>query len=465
MMSLTNEQQAIVEACKTNPLVKVQAVAGSGKTHTLIAISEALQPERGIYMAYNKAIALEAKHKFPYYIDCRTIHSLAHMYVIANTTRTIEFFTPSCIEEKILFNDKLAIISTMEEFFLSDSIELSWLSEQLEAPYDSIAKKYVKKMQDNEIPITFSFLLKYFHLQLLFGSITPTEIDLLMLDEAGDTSGVIIEIFKLFPAKRKVMVGDPEQNIYTFAYTVNGFKKIKEGITLPMTQSFRVTPRIASDVQAFCNNHFAPAMRFHGTEQSNKEIKTKAYIARTNSYLIARAMELNKTDTQYCFTREPKEIFSLILTVMNLKEDSLIYDKRYKYLPKALKHFNETPHLQQQYANFLSFVSATYCESDPALKSTISMLFKYKYKEIYDVYNKAKGMPKRAPITLTTAHSSKGLEFDEVYIEDDLNKTVEKCKLHRHLDATDIAELRLYYVACTRGRLSLLNARELMDPE
>lgn len=464
-MPLTDEQQAVVDAALANHIVKVIARAGTGKTHTLVAIAEALKPERGIYMAYNKSIALEAKQKFPYYIDCRTVHSLAYMYIMANSSRTIEFFTPSCIEEPIPYNDKLNIIATIEEFYLSDAVELSWLSKQLEAPYDDIAKKYVKKMQDNEIPCTFSFLLKYFHLQLLFGTITPNEVDLLMLDEAGDTSGVIVEIFKLFPAKKKVMVGDPEQNIYAFAYTVDGFKNVQEGVTLPLTKSFRVSPRIASDIQSFCVENFCPSMVFHGTEQENKVIKSKAYIARTNSYLIARAIELNKTDTVYSFTREPKEIFSLLLTVMNLKEDSLIYDKRYKYLPEALRCYNNEPHLQQQYTSFLSFLSSTYCENDPALRATIGLLFKYKFKELYDTYNRAKAMPKRANIVLTTAHSAKGLEFDEVYIEDDLNKTVEKNKLKRHIDVEALTEFRLYYVACTRARLSLLNAKELLNVE
>ena len=318
-------------------------------------------------------------------------------------------------------------------------------------------------MHDNEIPCTFSFILKYFHLQLLFGTVTPAEVDLLMLDEAGDTSGVILEIFKLFPAKRKVMVGDPDQNIYTFAYTVNGFEKIKEGVTLPMTKSFRVSPRIANDVQNFCVEHFSPAMRFEGTTQKDTEIKTKAYISRTNSYLIARAMELNKTDTTYSFTREPKEIFSLVLSLMNLKPDSLIYDKRYKYLPQALVRFDEDTLLQSQYKGFLHYLYGTYGEEDPGLRAAISLLFKYSYKDLYEAYNKAKAMPKRAPVVLSTAHSAKGLEFDEVYIEDDLNKSAEKCKLSRYLEPEVMAEFRLYYVACTRARLSLLNAKELLD--
>lgn len=463
-MHLTDEQQAIVEACKHYPLVLVEARAGTGKTHTLVAIAEALQPERAIYMAYNKAIALEASQKFPYFVDCRTVHSLAYMYVIDGTDRKIEFFTPSCIEEKISYTDKLTIIAVVNEFYLSDAVELSWIDQYLDPPASNIAKKYIKKMQDGEIPVTFSFMLKYFHLQLLFGTITPTQLDLVMLDEAGDTSGVILEIFKLYPAKHKVMVGDPDQNIYTFAHTVNGFEKLEgEGIKLPMTRSFRVSPRIASDVESFCRKHFSTSMQFKGTEQINTDIKSKAYISRANSSLVARGIELNKTDTVYCYTREPKEIFSLILILMNLKEDSTVYDKRYKYLPMELTTYNNSVDLRTQYNSFRSYLYGTYGQDDIALKSALNILSQYSYKELYDAYNKAKSMPKRAPITLTTAHSAKGLEFDEVYIEEDLNKSCEKAKMQRFLDPEVLTEFRLYYVACTRARISLLNAKELFD--
>jgi superfamily I DNA/RNA helicase len=67
-------------------------------------------------------------------------------------------------------------------------------------------------------------------------------------------------------------------------------------------------------------------------------------------------------------------------------------------------------------------------------------------------------MPKRAAITLTTAHSSKGCEYDEVYIEEDLNTVIAKCNEATILTNEIQTEYRLYYVACTRARLKLHNA-------
>ena len=64
------------------------------------------------------------------------------------------------------------------------------------------------------------------------------------------------------------------------------------------------------------------------------------------------------------------------------------------------------------------------------------------------------------PITLCTAHSSKGLEFDRVIVGDDLNKQIRKIyqKEQHKWTEDDVSELRLYYVAITRAKLELVNA-------
>ena len=80
-MARTEEQQKIIDTCisvlqkkdKDNELVKISAVAGSGKTFTLIEIAKELEaycrsnniPFTGRYLAYNKSIAEEAADEFP----------------------------------------------------------------------------------------------------------------------------------------------------------------------------------------------------------------------------------------------------------------------------------------------------------------------------------------------------------------------------------------------------------------
>ena len=463
-MAMTQEQTNAINAIKEDAchLLKISAVSGSGKTHTLVACAEALKPSKAIYLAFNKAIALEAKLKFPYYVDCRTMHSLAYMYIMQNSDRTIEFFTARCVKERVDYNTKLDIVAAMEEFFSSPDLSMSFF-DQFSGTISSIAKQYVVKMVDNKIPCTFGFLLKYFHLQLASGAITPPTYDLLMLDEAGDTTGVILEIFKLMPAVKKIMVGDPAQNIYTFMHTINGFDVLaNEGTLLPLSKSFRVSPTIASKVQTFCNAYIDSNMVFEGTHQSTKS-NSFAYISRTNGFLIERMIKLNDRNEQYCLTRDPQEIFSLVLTLLSLKPDSVIYDRRYKFLTEELVSYQNDPNLQREHTSFRKYLMAHYGE-DIMLKQAVNILSKYSPSVIYDTYNRAKNMPKKAAITLTSAHSSKGLEFDEVYIEEDLNSIIDRCNNQTSLTPAIMAEYRLYYVACTRARHTLHNA-DMLEPQ
>ena len=75
-MRATAEQERAVELFRTGKSLKITAFAGAGKTSTLRLLAEANR-KRGVYLAFNKKIAAEAKDKFPANVDCRTTHSMA----------------------------------------------------------------------------------------------------------------------------------------------------------------------------------------------------------------------------------------------------------------------------------------------------------------------------------------------------------------------------------------------------
>ena len=75
-MQLTDEQTRAVDLFRTSRSLKVHAFAGAGKTSTLTAMARTTR-RRGLYLAFNKAIADEARGKFPDTVDCRTTHSIA----------------------------------------------------------------------------------------------------------------------------------------------------------------------------------------------------------------------------------------------------------------------------------------------------------------------------------------------------------------------------------------------------
>jgi ATP-dependent exoDNAse (exonuclease V) beta subunit len=90
---------------------------------------------------------------------------------------------------------------------------------------------------------------------------------------------------------------------------------------------------------------------------------------------------------------------------------------------------------------------------DKGIKQAISLITSYGSTRIWETYNLAKDMKQDNKITITTAHASKGLEYDVVYLEDDMNSK----------DDLSINDIRLYYVACTRAKHKLYNATLLEE--
>ncbi|MFJ4657971.1 AAA family ATPase [Nocardia sp. NPDC088792] len=76
MTRQTDEQRAAVEAFLGGDHLVVQAGAGTGKTTTLQMLAESTT-DRGLYVAFNRAVAREAQRRFPSSVSCRTVHSLA----------------------------------------------------------------------------------------------------------------------------------------------------------------------------------------------------------------------------------------------------------------------------------------------------------------------------------------------------------------------------------------------------
>jgi len=90
-LPLTPEQQAIVASTGN---IKINAVAGSGKTTTVVEYARTRPPAaRILYLAFNSAVRREAERKFRAQgleqVQVETAHSLARRYVVANSLYTV----------------------------------------------------------------------------------------------------------------------------------------------------------------------------------------------------------------------------------------------------------------------------------------------------------------------------------------------------------------------------------------
>jgi superfamily I DNA/RNA helicase len=465
----TPEQNKIIEIIQQDfsqqtMLYKISAIAGAGKTHTLIGIANKFPKEKLLYIAFNKSVADEASLKFPRNVSCKTIHALAYQYVIKGTGQTIEELSIDSITTKHSPATKRSIIYAINQFFNSSSLSLSFIDTLIKKEHAEVAKGLITKMVDRKMPATFGFMIKYFYLQLQAGNI-EVNFDLVMLDEAGDLSEVTLEIFKLLNAKRKVMVGDQYQNIYAFMNTVNGFEILKdEGISLTLSQSFRVRTEIAKDIEKFCRKFMDKDMNFKGIELSDDEpITTKAFLSRTNSGLISRMMDLHTHKISYTTLRHPAEIFALPLALISVSNGKPVYKAEFKYLEKDYRKFHSDADLKSRFnQRFHAYLREIHGD-DPSIVTALRLLETHSYKAIFETYSLAKSQPKKQQaITLATAHTSKGSTYDSVQLENDLNNTIQKIKDQGGPQTdNDLTELNLYYVACSRCRLELSNATHL----
>lgn len=461
-MKLTEEQQIIQDHVLANEdVTAVSAVAGSGKTALLVSIANALEQPNALYLAYNKSIATEASRKFPNTVTCMTTHSLAYKAVVAPEKREVApFINFNLIHDIKSFDYFMEVCNHIKDFCLSEHISLnSFFSERQLTPLDKEKiEKYLGMMSLGQLPVTHEAYLKFYHMGLANGTIQyKSPFSLIMLDEAGDLNAVTLEIFKLLPAKRKIMVGDPHQNIYAFNQTINGFEAMSHKVSeFPMSQSFRVSSEIASRIEGFCKKHLKEKFKFKGTELEDTTIKTRAYLTRTNASLVAKMIDLNRQGIQYGLVRPPDKIFELPLMLTSLRPGKKLAPKGYEQLQQAVDTWDTEPVLQARYKSPLAYIKSIYTE-DIGLQVAISLVLKHGAKGIYACHEEAKKHTKREQsLTLGTAHSTKGLEFDSVTISDDLNKTAKAAKL-----VGDKDELNLYYVACTRSRRELIDANEL----
>ena len=487
-MQLTQQQSNIIShvaaPTSVNSLTLVSSVAGSGKTTLLRAIADHIPHSNALYISYNSALAKEATKKFPKSVDCRTIHSIAHRALVKELGLSVGFFNPRNMDERWTYDEKQKFIDIFNEFCLSEHTDFDdfLTSRHYSKGFSSTGHKYLDRMHQGKMECTHDFYLKLFHIMLDNGTITyPAPFDLILFDEIQDMALVSTRIFELLPATRKVGVGDKHQAIYSFNHTVNYFELAPSDATIFfMTQSFRVPAEIGLKIHAFCTRYIEPTMSFQGTPVTDYTIHDRAYITRTNSALINKMIELNATRTPYTLIRKPEEIFKLPLILCGLKYKGFISAPEHRYLQDAVNEWYEEPTIRELFKTPISYISSQFAENDLQLKQAIRLLAQHGAATIISTYEAAKShVGSKSTYTLCSSHSSKGLQWDEVTLADDMNDSIASVidridnpivydsntdtfiDRSGKLSTADLESLNLYYVACSRAAKRLYNAQYL----
>lgn len=520
-MSLTMEQQEVVNTCvekfKSNEeesYIQVNAIAGSGKSHTLISIIDAvkdLKPRfKSRYFAYSKKLAKEAEEKFDKkYTTSSTIHSMAFGKTVPPLK--LKVFTGNMKPEQLLpipfendlvhfnrkkFTDarKKNLLYNLSVYFTSQYVTISDYINSLEAPerdneLEELMRYYFTLMAQGKHECTHGFYLKLYHIMLHNNpesKFLNEEFDVLLYDEVGDANQASLQIFKLLKAKLKVMVGDDLQNIFGFNNTINGFTEMEGiGTSFTLSTSFRVSDRIASKIEPFCKLYCDPNMKFSGIHYNKKEDNSMAYLSRTNSTLVGKMIELDEQKIPYNLTKSAEEMFAVPIALCSIKEDKPIMLKELMYLQKDVDKYFSDMYLQHEYDSVFGYIASKHSD-DITIKTACALIGKYKVFKIFETYNNAKNHAvgkKDHYITLSTLHSSKGLEWDTVVIMDDMNdrlykiideleelvyitnksaeSTDERITIIDAMTESQKQEFLLYYVGASRAKHKLINAKHL----
>ena len=216
-MELTNEQHDIINSTGN---IKINAVAGSGKTTTVIEYAKT-RPSKSkiLYLAFNKTVKIEAAKKFSekglYNVQVETAHSLAYKHIVFKSNYTINANGYKTNEIADLLNLKgngekhteyvianhinkfIAYFFNSDKQKIEDLNYLDTISEPKTKVFVSSVYNYIKKqasifleMMDNEeIEITHDFYLKKFQL-----SNPILQYDYILFDEGQDGSAAMLDI-------------------------------------------------------------------------------------------------------------------------------------------------------------------------------------------------------------------------------------------------------------------------------
>ena len=484
-MKLTKEQEDTINSDKIS--FKINAVAGSGKTTTLLEYAKKNSHLRILYLAYNKSLQISLQEKLKDYnlpsMHISTIHSLAYNKIgaynyslchdLKNQILEKALYTyEQTINQKAYFPipEYIALIKDLVNFYCNSSLIAldSKLMESYKKQSELGAKilelinknenrvlahlKYIlSSMKNKVIEATHDFYLKMFYLNKKISTNLPY--DLILVDEAQDISDVMIGIVENQTCRR-IYVGDSFQQIYTFRFASNALNKI-DLPTYALTKSFRFGDNYAKILQNNLNSLYeinsSKPLEITGLEKTTEIGKNNldfnkpfCVIARSTFGLVQQLVY---------FIHDKKKIYFEggynSYSFMNQTVYSIFYlkqKKNDKISIDEIKDFDTIGELEQfakdtknqDYLNIIKFIN-TYGDN------------------IFEINKKIKehlvSDKTQADIIFTTTHKSKGLEYNQVLMADDFISKKEITNTKNKLSYQRInEELNIYYVAATRAK-------------
>ncbi|NWH06600.1 UvrD-helicase domain-containing protein [Desulfobacter latus] len=483
-IDLTDEQERIVNTpVEYGKTIKVIAFAGTGKTTTTCEYAKKYPQTRFLYLAYNKSVQVEAADKFPSNVTCRTAHSLAYGkfgWKFKNKlTGSIKAFDMARLFDLDSYFDGTIIINILNNYMNSTAPEIGMehfpkrfaglVSKQKRGELTELAQEYWEMMTDKDD--SNAKMLHDAYLKLYQLSTPRLDFDCILVDEAQDLNPVIFEIVDTQTCA-KIYIGDSHQQIYDFRGAIDAMDIIEPNHVFYLTHSFRFNSLIG-DIATWILKIFKhEEKQIIGLKESVNHTDKKTILTRTNAMAFKEAVAFIDKASLGFVGGSRKYRFSDILNVYWLYAGKLdkIQDPFYK--------------------NFNSFEAfKRYVLESKEIESTTVLAvvteFTHDIPGYLEAIYRAEVHENQADVVFSTAHKSKGLEWDCVRLSDDFmklcrvkrnalsdNETPEAFSLRVNKElpeqaekyfelnqpwpADKINELNLIYVAATRAKQTLI---------
>ena len=481
-MELTGEQKDIIN---TNHNLVINAVAGSGKTTTLVAYAKSRPVgSRILYLAFNKTVKTEAIQKFTAeglkHVKVETAHSLAYDRIMKNSgyqvvqgynsydlceilgiktgDRQTDYVIGSHVNKFISYfcNNTATRVQEINYADVISDAKAKTFVNNFYTQIEKYTREALAKMDKGEMSVTHDFYLKKFQL-----SNPVLKYDYILFDEGQDASGAMLDVF-LKQAAIKIIVGDTHQQIYGWRYAINSLQQVDFPV-FNLSNSFRFNDEVAlvaNKILSWKKQLKQPAaVKIIGVGTAVDTGFTKATLGRTNLSLLLNAISqwqhgaikkifFEGNINSYTFADEGASLYD-VLSLYNNKPEK-IKDKLIAGL-KDLKELEE--YIDKTEDNSLKMIVDVVKEFGNKLPSLIS--------ELKANHTTTK---EEADMIFSTVHRCKGMEYDEVTL---LNDFINEEKLKNYIskaggdkitgqDRNRFAEeINILYVAVTRTKNKL----------
>jgi superfamily I DNA/RNA helicase len=462
----TGEQQAVIDAYQTDANLVIEAGAGTGKTSTLRMLAACNPRRRGVYVAYNKAIASDAKRSFPASVTCATAHSLAFRAVgrrfahrlngprmpARQTAKELGITRPLPVRHAgLLAPQQVArlVMETITRFCHSDAAQVQpWhvpTTPGLDDPASvavlrealvPLAQRAWADLSDpgGRLRFTHDCYLKLWQL-----SDPRLAADYVLLDEAQDANPVVAAIVDRQHHAQRILVGDRCQAIYGWRGAIDAMSRFQAEQRLCLSQSFRFGPAVAAEANKWLKLLDAP-LRLRGFNRITSTVGSVAYpdavLCRTNAEAVRQLLVAGDDGRRVALVGGGTEIRRLAEAAVSLRAGA----------------GTDHPELFvfRTWGEVQEYVEQDASGSD--LKVFVQLIDTYGAEVVIDIVDRL-SPEETAEVVVSTAHKAKGREWPTVRIASDYP---EPRRSHNGQPAeVPRADAMLAYVAVTRARLAL----------